>query len=198
MTSYPKDVEYKRSLQREMSHGDSSNVSYFEMSSHGGTHIDAPLHYYPEGNSIDQIPLEILYGPAHVIDCRGHEAITADILTDKLPDNPERILLMTDNSNLLYDHPEGPFNAAFVYLADCGAQLLADLDIKLVGIDYLSIDRGYDKAKSSHHILLEKGITILESIILKDIKPGKYFLACGALKMTNSEGAPCRAVLIEQ
>ncbi|MBN1844416.1 MAG: cyclase family protein, partial [Sedimentisphaerales bacterium] len=53
MLTYPKDVPYRRSLQRDMHRGDSSNVSVFETTAHVGTHIDAPRHYLPDGYGTD-------------------------------------------------------------------------------------------------------------------------------------------------
>jgi len=78
-----------------------------------------------------------------------------------------------------------------------GAQLLVDRNIILVGIDYLSIDQSGSAEKAAHHILLSNNITIMESIVLTEVPPGEYFLACGPLKMVGSDGAPCRAVLIK-
>ncbi|MBN1846177.1 MAG: hypothetical protein JW810_10875, partial [Sedimentisphaerales bacterium] len=82
-------------------------------------------------------------------------------------------------------------------LAADGARFCAERGIKLVGIDYLSIDKSGLAAKPAHHILLENGIVILEGLLLAEVPPGGYFLACGALKMADSDGAPARAVLIE-
>ncbi|MBN2211268.1 MAG: cyclase family protein, partial [Sedimentisphaerales bacterium] len=98
MLTYPKDVPYQRRLQRSISRGDTSNVSEFTTTAHIGTHVDAPRHYLNDGYGVDQIPLESLFGPAYVLDCRGQKAITAAFLADKLPINKkvERLLLKTD------------------------------------------------------------------------------------------------------
>ena len=198
MLTYAKDVPYKREFQRSMTRGDSCNVSQLEMSAHAGTHVDAPLHFITDGYAIDRIPLDHLYGPAYVADCCGIPDVTAEVLREKLPYGAERVLLKTDNSALLRDHPEGLFKPDFVSLAGNGAQFLAERGVKLAGIDYLSIDKSGTPNHPSHHILLENNITILEGIILADVEPGEYFLACGSLKMVGAEGAPCRAVLIEK
>ena len=98
MLTYPKDVPYQRTRQRDLDKGDSSNVSVFETTAHVGTHVDAPLHYLVDGYGTDKIPLEQLYGPAFVADCREVTAVTGDLLSDKVPAGTKRLLLKTDNS----------------------------------------------------------------------------------------------------
>jgi len=197
MLCYPKDVPYHRYLQRDMNAGDSSNVSVIEMSAHTGTHLAAAGHYFPDGMGIHRIPLEHVYGPAYVLDARGHSAVTAEILKNALPPHVQRLLLKTDNSNVFPDRPGVSFNRNFVYVDADAAQFLVDRRLLLVGIDYLSIDKSGEPSKPAHHILLEKDITILEGIHLASVEQGWYFLACGPLKLKDSDGAPCRAVLIE-
>jgi len=197
MLTYPKDVPYKRSLQRSLARGHSSNVSEITTSAHVGTHIDSPHHYIADGYAVEDIPLDHLYGPVSVIDCTGAKVVTAELLRDKIPPSARRILLKTDNSPLLSDKTQLSFNPNFVYLSNDGAQLLVDRNIILVGIDYLSIDQSGNAEKAAHHILLGNNITIMEGVVLTEVPPGEYFLACGPLKMVGSDGAPCRAVLIK-
>lgn len=197
MLTYPKDLPYKRDRQRSMDASDSSNVSTIEMSAHAGTHVDSPKHYYNDGYGTDRISLSKLYGPAIVIDCRGHEAVTAELLAAKMPAGTKRLLLKTDNSDRLAEDPGAPFRSDFIYLDKSGAELLVEKGVGLVGIDYLSIDKAHQPEKTAHHILLANEVVILEMIDLSKIAPGEYFLACGPLKMADSDGAPARAVLIE-
>ena len=197
MVSYPKDVPFQRTLQRDMQKGDPSNVSQFEMSAHSGTHVDAPLHFCPDGYGADEIPISNLYGSAYVADCLGEAEITAELLKRKVPVDVKRLLLKTDNSTCLHDNPQAPFKTDYVYLTATGAEFIVQRGIRLVGIDYLTIDKYKIADKPTHNILLENNVTILEGIILHDVPPGEYFLACGPLKMARADGAPCRAVLIE-
>jgi len=197
MVAYPKDVPYQRRLQRDKEQGDSSSVSMIETTVHVGTHVDAPNHFIPNGYGVDRIPLDHLYGPVFVADCTGTPAVTADILQNIVPPETQRLLLKTDNSTKLHQSSLVPFDKEFVYLDGAGAQFCVDRHIKLVGIDYLSIDKFGSKEKPAHHTLLGNNITILEGIVLFKLKMGFYYLACGPLKMADSDGAPCRAVLIE-
>ncbi len=197
MLSYPKDVPYRRQLQRDLEEGENSNVSFVEMSAHTGSHVDSPRHYYPKGYGVEQIPLESLYGPAWVADCTGLAAVTAEVLKERVPAGTKRLLLKTDNSQELAKNPHGPFRRDFIYLDGSGARFAVEQGIQIVGIDYLSIDQSGLREKPAHHILLQNNIIILEGILLADIEPGEYFLACGPLKMADSDGAPARVVLIE-
>jgi len=197
MVTYPSDVPFQRTLQRNLIQGDSSNVSVITTSAHVGTHVDSPRHYIRDGYGVEQIPLENLYGAVFVADCRNAPCVTADMLKDIVPSGTKRLLLKTDNSQLLHDNPTAPFHKNFVYLEASGARFAVEQGMTMVGIDYLSIDKSGLTTKDSHHILLENNITIMEGIVLAEIAPGEYFLACAPLKIAEADGAPCRAVLIE-
>jgi arylformamidase len=197
MVCYPKDVPYHWKRQRDMDKGDGSNVSQFESSCHIGTHVDSSLHYYNDGYDTADIPLDHLYGPAYVVDCRGQKFVTRKSLEGNVPSGTQRLLLKTDNSQPMHDNPRAPFNKDFVYVDGSGADFCVENGIKLVGIDYLTIDKSGLATKPAHHTLLENKITILEGIILATIASGEYYLCCGSLKMAQSDGAPARTVLLE-
>jgi len=197
MLKYPGDVAYSRTLQRDLGAGDSSNVSALQMSAHTGTHVDAPRHYYQHGYGTEEIPLLHLFGPAFVADCRGAAAVTAELLERTIPAGTQRLLLKTDNSRSLAGPDARKYNENYVYLDAGGARFVVERGIVLVGIDYLSIDKFGLAAKPAHHALLESKVVIVEGIDLSTVEPGEYFLACAPLKLTASDGAPARAVLIE-
>lgn len=197
MQTYPGVTPYRRTLRRSLAQGDSSNLSDMEMCAHTGTHVDAPFHFIARGASIEQIPLAHCCGPAQVVDCRGCTAITAERLQGRIPAKTARVLLKTDNSERLRESPSGPFRPDAVYLAGDGAEYLAGHGVQLVGIDALAIDKPGQPRKPSHALLLAGNITILEGLALADVEPGEYFLFCAPLKMVGSDGAPCRAVLMD-
>ena len=197
MLTYPKDVRYRRTLQRDLSAGDSSNVSVLEMSAHTGTHVDAPRHYYQDGYGADEIPLSHLFGPVFVADCRGAAAVTAELLARIMPAHTKRLLLKTDNSQILTTPKGTDFRQEYVYLNADGAAFLTGRGVLLVGIDYLTVDGFGLPDKPAHHSLLGKNVVILEGIDLSAVEQGEYFLACAPLKLADSDGAPARAVLME-
>src|SRR5688572_2538293 len=135
--------------------GDLANITALELGAHTGTHVDAPLHFLPDGAGAEQLPLEVLIGPAVVLDLRRVEGDVRAADLD-FPDGVERLLLKTPNSRL-WDRDE--FVADHVTIAPDAARLLVERGVKLVGIDYLSVgspethrilDRKSTRLNSSH------------------------------------------------
>ena len=189
---WPDDVPFRRFNDKKNS---IPKVSAFQMGCHTGTHIDVPAHYLPGGAAISDMDPEIFYGSARVIDARGKKTVTAAIIAEQLLDGDRRVLFKTDNSNREDNFSQ--FHKTYVHLASDAAELLVHHGVVLVGMDAMSVDAYDDERAVCHHILLEAGIAILETITLRDVAPGGYTLSCGPLNIIGTEAAPCRAVLIE-
>ena len=182
---------------RKISDGSDSNDSKMACSVHCGTHVDAPAHFIENGSTIEDLALDILVGPALVAEFPDIDTITPDLLDHQnLPFGTQRLLLKTRNSDLWAD-PEHSFNPDFVALSAESAAWMVKRGIQLVGIDYLSIQLFRDTEPTTHRTLLEAGIVIVEGLNLQNVSPGCYQLVCLPLKLAGSEGAPARAVLIE-
>jgi arylformamidase len=160
---------------------------------HTGTHLDAPSHMIEGGASLDDIPLGQLVGPARVVDLAGSRSIGLDDVAGLDWDGVERVLFRTDNSSHWDD---GEFFADFVALEPDAARFLVDRGIRLVGIDYLSIDSFHAPEHPSHMVLLGASVVVLEGLILKDVPAGDYLLAALPMKLDRADGAPARAILI--
>jgi arylformamidase len=172
--------------------GDDANVSVLNCDLHAGTHIDAPLHFIEGGKSVDRIALDILCGPVFVSDLTGVDEITeSDLASVPMPEGTERLLFKTRNSGLWKDRL---FDPDYVALTEDGARWVVEKGIRLVGIDYLSI-QPYNDEPSVHRILLGAGVVVLEGLNLTDALPGLYDLICLPLKLLGAEGAPARAIL---
>jgi arylformamidase len=179
--------------------GDSANVSELRLGSHTGTHVDPPVHFLPGEIGVDQIELDVFYGPAVVADLEDVEGpISADRLADlDLDDGVERLLLKTTNSEL-WKKPKVEFPDKYVSLGVDGAEWAVDRGLRLVGIDFLSIeDTGGAKDHPVHRTLLGGGVIIVEGLNLSEVEPGDYLLSCLPLKILDGDGAPARAALIE-
>jgi arylformamidase len=160
--------------------------------------VDAPAHFIENGVTVERLPLEILIGPATVVELPEVDIITPELLEAlSLPPEIERLLFKTKNSDSWAD-PGHQFNPDFVALSAESASWIVSKGIHLVGIDYLSIQMFKDAEPLTHRILLEAGIVILEGLNLRDVSPRAYQLLCLPIKLAGSEGAPARAVLIEQ
>ncbi len=146
----------------------------------------------PEAGTLNDIPLEQLVGPARVIDLPGVASIGESELKPQDWEGVERVLFRTDNSSHWKDTG---FWEKFVYLEPQGAQFLVDRGIRLVGIDYLSIDAYGSTDHASHFVLLTKSVVILEGLNLLDVPPGDYELVALPIKMDRADGALVRAIL---
>jgi arylformamidase len=170
-------------------------VTRFALGSHTGTHLDAPAHFIAGGLTVDQVPLDILCGPARVLDLRG-EGLAVDRQTLERHDWHEvrRVLLQTVSGPL----PEDPFMKRHAHLTPDAAHFLRDqTDVCLVGIDALSIEAEPCPGFPVHHALLASTppIVILEAIDLRGVPPADYELVCLPLRLRGADGAPARACL---
>lgn len=167
-------------------------VTHIEMGSHTGTHIDAPWHMVEGGRRLNQIPIETLIGPASVVEISGRRSIARADLEKLNSAGVQRILFKTDNSQHWTD---GKFYEQFVYLEPEAAEYLVQHNIKLVGIDYLSIDQFRSVEHPTHFVLLRRNVVIIEGLNLSRVPPGAYHMIALPLNLQDVDGAPTRVIL---
>ncbi len=197
MICWPGDPPFKRKLVKNISKGDSCNLSGIEMGTHSGTHLDAPLHFLGNGRSIDEVAPEVLIGTARVISIKDKRSISLAELKKKRIRKGERILFKTRNSSLV---SKDKFVKDYVCISIEAAKHLKEKALKLVGIDYLSVG-GFAKTTKSrgvHKTILNSGAWIIEGLDLSQVEEGKHFLICLPLKIEDAEGAPARCLLRRQ
>lgn len=196
LPTWPGSPGVETRLRLSIEDGDVANVTQLEMDVHTGTHVDAPCHFIADGPSVDALGLEPLIGPAFVIDTGTAVEIDAGVLSAAaIPAGAERVLLRTSNSSRPSMYRTA-FDESYAALTLDGAEWLARHGLRLVGIDYLSIQR-YDESPDVHRALLAAGAALLEGLCLRDVAPGGYDLVCLPLKLTGVEAAPARAILVE-
>ena len=149
--------------------------------------------FWRKGESIDQMPLDVGIGPARVIAIENPGAVTAEELRGYEVRAGERILFRTRNSDVGY---AGEFRKDFVYVAADAAQLLADAQVSLVGIDYMSIGGFYTDGEETHNILLKAGVWVVENLVLGDVDAGEYEMVCLPLKIAGGDGVLCWVVVL--
>ena len=192
---WPKDPPVAITQPRHFDKGDYVVVSHLDMSAHVGTHVDAPGHFYPGGESVDALDLDPLVGPAWIVHAHHTKALTANVLDGlSIPPGTVRLLFRTSNSDLWARGEQ--FCEDFCAVTEDGARWLIDRGIRLVGIDYLSVGP-YDDTISTHRTLLGASVVVLEGLNLDGIEPGPYQLVCLPLCLAGIEGAPARAILID-
>jgi len=174
--------------------GSRASVSRINLGTHTGSHVDPPIHFVANGKTVDQLDLEVLIGPALVVDLRGRRAIAAADLEATVPAGVERVLFKTDNSRLWAEGTA--FTSDYVGLTAEAAHWLVERGLRLVGTDFLSVQRYSDPHPGAHNTLLGAGVIIVEGLNLFDVPPGLYQLICLPLKIAQGDGAPARAVLV--
>jgi arylformamidase len=197
LITWPDDPGVKITQSSHLDKGDMATVTRLDMGAHTGTHVDAPCHFIPGGSGVDALDLNVLVGPALVVQALEADALSADVLGGlAIPPGTERVLFRTCNSDR-WARGEQEFDEGFVAITEDGARWLVEHGVRLVGVDYLSV-APFDEPVSTHQILLRAGVVAVEGLNLSGIAPGVYQLVCLPLKIAGSDGAPARAILIEE
>jgi arylformamidase len=192
MPVWPGDPPVRLERVKRMEDGAKDNVSHLACSVHVGTHVDAPLHFIVGGADTASLSLDTLVGPAKVVSLPDADAITASLLVPLDLRGVSRLLFKTSNSDLTHAR----FVEDFVALTADTAQWLVERGVRLVGVDYLSVER-FGGDGSVHRALLGAGVVVIEGLDLRNVSPGDYTLFCLPLKLAGSEGAPARVILVE-
>ena len=177
---YPGDPKPKVQHIRQIAQGQECNLTAYSAGSHTGTHVDAPLHFIEGGAAVDECPLVNFIGPCMVITVQ-EGPITGEWVNNHFPRNCERLLVKSGGK---------------AWFMDSAAMEAAELGIQLIGTDSLSIGCSGAQIKP-HKAFLSNHIAILEGLALHNVAPGNYFLFAPPIKLGGLEGAPARAVLIE-
>jgi len=178
--------------------GAPSEVSRWLIGAHTGTHIDAPRHFVPDGLTVDKLPIETFVGATRVVDVssQGDAPISAETIRKAKLSGASRVLFRTSNSEKRLVKRE--YSPVWVGITADGAQELVDAGVRLVGIDYVTIESA-DQTDNwpTHHILCKAGVIILEGANLRQIRDGMYFMCCLPIRLKGSEAAATRTILIE-
>ena len=192
LPNYPGNTPFTLEAIKRIARGDSSNVSALHMSIHAGTHVDAPRHFFDNGSGADALPLDMLLGRTRVIEVRTRKGIGPDELSAIDLSEDVRVLIKTVNSRL-WGTPE--FHQDYVGVTEAGARHFVEHGIKLVGVDYLSVEEFKKPGAPAHHVLLGGGTIVIEGLNLRDVEPGIYEMFCLPLRIVGAYGAPARVVL---
>ncbi|MDT8358545.1 MAG: cyclase family protein [Methanomicrobiaceae archaeon] len=165
-------------------------TTLLHMSSHSGTHIDAPLHYFEHAMSIDQIPLSLLVGDVWVQDLSSHRGEIQPEHLEGLPPGTGRLLIRTCFSG------KDEFSPDYPYLTPESSRWLRDRGVRCVGVDSPSIEV-FQGDGTVHRLLLESGIIIIELLDLAKVAEGRYLMAALPLPLKGVDGSPARVILIE-
>lgn len=190
---YPGDPAVTIEKTMCLEHGDVCSVSRLGLGTHTGTHVDPPSHFVRGGAALDELPLDVLIGQARVVDVGDARVIDAGVLAGFDLRGVERVLFKTRNSRL-WQEARG-FVRDFVYIEADAAERLVGMGVRLVGIDYLSVEKFDFDAPQTHYALLRNNVVVVEGLDLSGVAAGDYELICLPLKIKDGDGAPARVVL---
>lgn len=193
MVTFPGDPPFRLEPFFQRRKGDPFDLALMSMGTHLGTHVDPPAHYLDNGTTVDQLPLEALVGPGIVLDMRGRARVDPQALEASGLGNHTRVLLKTDNGPFLL---EPSLREEYVHLTEDGAQWLVEHGVRLVGIDYLSIERFRNPGAPVHRALLKAGVVVVEGVHLLDVPEGPCVVVCLPLRIQGADGAPARVILM--
>ncbi|WP_085598881.1 MULTISPECIES: arylformamidase [unclassified Pseudomonas] len=167
------------------------NVGRITLSPHTGAHVDAPLHYRPDGLPIGEVPLDVYMGPCRVLHCLDSgPLVQPEDLLGRLDDLPRRVLLRTYR-----EAPLSAWDPDFTAVAQATIDLLASLGVRLVGIDTPSLDPQQSKTMDAHNSVARHGMAILEGVVLDQVPEGDYELIALPLRFAHLDASPVRAIL---
>ncbi len=191
MPTWPGSVGFNLSRSQTMEQ-DAVTVSRLDTDVHCGTHVEAPMHFLADGHDLAGFALEVFSGPARVLHLPHATSISAgDLEAAHIPPGTERLLLRTRNSDGWQDRP---FRTDYVALLPDAAEWIGAHGIRLIGIDYLSVQRFGDEPET-HQRLMRAGVAILEGLDLRLAEQGDYRLHALPLSLADAEASPVRAVL---
>jgi len=188
MVVYPGNPAVSLERVQSLRSGDHCNVSRLALGVHTGTHVDAPVHFLDGAEAVEELALDVLIGEARVVEVDGPGDIPAEAAAAVAP-GTERVLFKTRNSD---SWTRTTFAEDFARLSVDAAERLVAARVRLVGVDYLSVG-----GPETHRTLLEAGVVAVEGLDLSGVEPGTYRLVCLPLKLVGADGAPARAVLLD-
>lgn len=169
------------------------NETLITLSSHTGTHIDAPSHFIAHGKTIDELDPLCCTGKARVIDMTHVTNCITKTDIEHITNLADCIVLFKTKNSFIDAY--APFNPNFIYIAADAAEYLVQQNIKAVGIDYLGIERN-QPGHPTHHTFMQQNIPIIEGLRLQQVKARSYFLWCLPIKIPGLDAAPARAILL--
>jgi arylformamidase len=199
LLTWPGDPAVEIVPRSQIARGDPANVSELRIGTHTGTHVDPPVHFVEGAAGIDRVPVDVLVGDCVVADARGFRGQVGPAELDglEIPAGATRVLLKSDNSEL-WRHLPTAFPDDYVCLSPEGAKWVVAAGIRLVGVDFLSVEQKGAGGHPTHVELLSNGVVIVEGLNLGDVEPGEYTLAVLPLKIADGDGGPARAVLLQR
>ena len=187
---FPGDPTFSSETLMDVEQGDQFTLQHFHFGNHTGTHIDFPAHIIRGGKCSSDYPLEYLMGSGRIIEIPDDGHVTLEHIKKAKIKHGEIVFFKTRNTRRCL-HSK-PYTNEFVAIEADAAKILVMTGVKIVGIDYLSVDRYEDESLPTHKALLDNGVLIIENANLTDIPAGEYYISIAPLKVNAADGLPVR------
>ena len=189
---WPGDTPFSAQVITAIKEGSSINLTTLTMSSHMGTHVDAPYHFLDDDLTMEHVPLEAYVGPATVVTVQREAGpLTPADFPGLAWSNVKRLLVHSTASA----RPADQFPTEFIYPSPELVEVMAEHGLVLFGSDAPSMDDMHSKSLPGHKALRRQRIAILEGLLLTGIPDGTYELIALPLKLAGGDGSPVRAIL---
>jgi arylformamidase len=190
LPNWPGDTPVEYGLTMSIRNGSSVNLGSISMSTHTGTHVDAPWHYLENGLRLDEVPLKTWIGICAVIDAREAQTLTPDLLEGINLEGVTKVLFKTGQPDVWTAFPR-----EYTIVDPSLPEALCKHGIKLFGTDAPSVDHLTSKDLPGHKAFAAARVCILEGLALEHVPAGRYELICLPLKLERADGAPARVIL---
>lgn len=190
IAEWPGDTPFSYEVAVSKEQSGSVNIGKLTMSTHIGTHTDAPFHYDDEGSKILELPIDLYIGKACVVDVTGVSCVTRADLEKFDFGGAQRLLLKTGSHPTPTHFPEN-----FTVIGEDVGPLLKERGVRLIGVDTPSVDSETSKELLGHHSLYRNDVIIIENLVLHSVESGLYELIALPLALEDADGSPVRAVI---
>jgi arylformamidase len=192
IVTFPGDPHYQSEEVCSLAHGSQYHLCCMHLGNHTGTHIDFPSHVIQGGKTSSDFPIEVLIGSGLIIEVPDSEkTITRSFVAEQSILPNDFIFFKTSNSKLF---KQAKFSDKYVYIEPEAAEELVKNGVKIVGIDYFSVDRYEAEDLPVHKLLLSNDILIVEGLELNHVPAGRYKIYIMPINIAAMDGLPARVV----
>ena len=192
LVTFPGDPQYKTENISSLEKGSQFHLSEIHLGNHTGTHIDFPSHVIKGGKTSNDFPIESLISHGLIIEVPSNESsITKDFIKKQPILANDFVFLKTSNSKL---SKNAKFTKNYVYIEPEAAVELLKKGVKIVGIDYISVDKYESEDLPVHKSLLSNDVLIVEGLELNDVPIGRCEIYIMPMKINKMDGLPARVI----
>ncbi|WP_131780917.1 cyclase family protein [Legionella gresilensis] len=192
LVTFPGDPRYQAEQVSTLEDGSHFHLNKLSLGNHTGTHIDFPAHVIKGGKTSSDFPIETLIGSGLIIEVPDQEiSVTKSLIASHSIMKNDFVFFKTANSKI---SKNSAFTDKYVYIEPDAAEELLGKGVKIVGIDYISVDKYESEDLPVHKSLLLKDVLIVEGLELKNVPVGRCKIYIMPMKINDMDGLPARVI----